>query len=320
MERRAGAAAVAGQGTSDHFLDHPEERNNDGCPAPFHATPSCRTATPKTAERMLRHPVILRNEACPDPFDTATKCGVARPRELGEARWAHAEIWYASVPAPSGTSTGVTVPFMGGPGDSISEVADIFLALAAGLPERDMLIVDVRGTGRSGRLSCPAVDSALWQPDGQEQVDLVARCAQQIGDRRNDYTTVASVLDVEAIRRALDLPKPSLLGVSYGTWVVQTYTVLFPDLVQSAVIDGIMPFHLDPWSRPFTDAMQRRPPPPLRTDGAMPFRRGRRAGAPRRRQPRRAPGTVPEQHAAADRRSLLGDEHLRRSRTRSPTT
>ena len=84
----------------------------------------------------------------------------------------------------------------------------------------------------------------------------MARCAQEIGDRRNDYTTVASVLDVEAIRRVLDLPKPSLLGVSYGTWVVQTYTVLFPDLVQSAVIDGMMPFYLDPWSRPFTDAMQ----------------------------------------------------------------
>ena len=171
---------------------------------------------------MLRHPVTLRSEACPDPFDAATECGVATvPANWEKPGGRTLEIWYASVPAPSGTSTGVTVPFMGGPGDSISEVADIFLALAAGLPERDMLIVDVRGTGRSGRLSCPAVESAQWQPDGQEQVDLVARYAQEIGDRRNDYTTVASVLDVEAIRRALDLPNPSLLGVSYGTWVVR---------------------------------------------------------------------------------------------------
>ena len=87
----SGAAAVAGQGTSEHFLGQAETRNNDGCPAPFHATPSCRTATPKTAERMLRHPVTLRSEVCPDPFDAATKCGVCdHPRELGEARWAHA--------------------------------------------------------------------------------------------------------------------------------------------------------------------------------------------------------------------------------------
>jgi hypothetical protein len=83
------------------------------------------------------------------------------------------------------------------------------------------------------------------------------RCAQEVGPRRDDYTKVGSVLDIEAIRRALHLPNPSLLGPSYGTWVVQTYTVLFPKLVQAAVIDGIVPFDLDPWGRTYTDAMQR---------------------------------------------------------------
>jgi pimeloyl-ACP methyl ester carboxylesterase len=233
--------------------------SSETCPAPFLATPSCRTASPRTAERMLRqHPVTLRSEACPEPFGATTSCGVATvPADWAKPHGRTLAIFYASVPAPGGTSTGVTVPFMGGPGDSISEVADIFLALGAGLPDRDMLIVDVRGTGRSGRLGCPAIDSAPWQPDGQMQVDLIARCAQEIGERRNDYTTVASVLDVEAIRRALHLGKPSLLGVSYGTWVVQTYTVLFPGLVQAAVIDGIMPLHLDPWGRQYPAAMQR---------------------------------------------------------------
>jgi pimeloyl-ACP methyl ester carboxylesterase len=78
-----------------------------------------------------------------------------------------------------------------------------------------------------------------------------------VGRARDDYTTVGSVLDVEAIRRALDLPKPSLLGVSYGTFVVQTYAALFPKLVQAAAIDGIVPFNLDPWGRTYTNAMQR---------------------------------------------------------------
>jgi pimeloyl-ACP methyl ester carboxylesterase len=252
------AASAWSIGAGAASARHPSALESEACPAPFAATPSCRTATPKSAERMLEHAVTLRGEACPEPFAATTSCGIATvPADWAKPDRRTLQIWYASVPAPGGTSTGVTVPFMGGPGDSISEVADLFLALAAGLPDRDMLIVDVRGTGRSGRLSCPAVDNAPWKPDGQDQVDLVARCAQEIGDRRNDYTTVASVLDVEAIRRALHLPKPSLLGVSYGTWVVQTYTVLFPTLVQSAVIDGIMPFHLDPWGRPFTDSMQR---------------------------------------------------------------
>jgi pimeloyl-ACP methyl ester carboxylesterase len=220
--------------------------------------PAGRTATPGSAERMLRHPVTLKTEACPAPFDATTRCGVATV----PANWAKPDgrtlgIWYASVPAPSGPPSGVTVPFMGGPGEAISETVEPFLALVPALPDRAMLIVDVRGNGRSGRLGCPAIDTARWIPAGQEQVDGVARCAREVGARRDDYSTVGSVLDVEAIRRALHLPKPSLLGVSYGTWVVQTYAGLFPHLVQAAVIDGIMPFDADPWGRPFTDAMQR---------------------------------------------------------------
>jgi pimeloyl-ACP methyl ester carboxylesterase len=217
-----------------------------------------RTATPNSAERMLKHPVTLKTEACPAPFDATTRCGVATvPADWAKPDGRTLEIWYASIPAPSGTSTGVTVPFMGGPGEAISAVAERFLALVPALPDRDMLIVDLRGTGRSGRLGCPTADTAQWIPAGQEQVEAVARCAQEVGPRRDDYTTVGSVLDVEAIQRALNLPKPSLLGVSYGTWVVQTYAALFPDLVQAAVIDGIVPFDLDPWGRTYTDAMQR---------------------------------------------------------------
>jgi len=220
--------------------------------------PSGRTATPGSAERMLRHPVTLKPRACPAPFDATTRCGVATvPADWAKPDGRTLGIWYASVPAPNGRATGVTVPFMGGPGEAISEVAGVFLALRPALPDRAMLIVDVRGDGRSGRLGCPTIDTAQWIPAGQEQVDAVGRCGQQVGLRRDDYTTVGSVLDVEAIRRTLHLPNPSLLGVSYGTWVVQAYAVLFPHLVQAAVIDGIMPFDADPWGRPFTAAMQR---------------------------------------------------------------
>jgi len=207
---------------------------------------------------MLEYPVTLETEACPAPFDANTRCGVATV----PANWAKPDgrtlgIWFASVPAPSGTSTGVTVPFHGGPGEAISEFADVYLALVPALPDRDMLLVDLRGNGRSGRLGCPALDNAQWRADGQQQVDANGDCAREVGPRRDDYTTVGSVLDVEAIRRALNLPKPSLLGASYGTWPVQTYAVLFPDLVQAAVIDGIIAFDHDPWGRMYTDGLQR---------------------------------------------------------------
>jgi pimeloyl-ACP methyl ester carboxylesterase len=207
---------------------------------------------------MLKHPVTLDAEACPAPFDATTRCGVATvPANWAKPDGRTLEIWFAWIPAPSGTSTGVTVPFHGGPGEAISGVAEIYLALMPALPDRDMLLVDLRGIGRSGRLGCPTLDTAQWIASGQEQVDRNGRCAQEVGPRRDDYTTVSSVLDVEAIRRALNLPEPSLLGVSFGTWPVQTYAALFPDLVQAAVIDGVIPFDHDPWGRQFTDAMQR---------------------------------------------------------------
>jgi pimeloyl-ACP methyl ester carboxylesterase len=217
-----------------------------------------RTATPKSAERMLEYPVTLEAEACPAPFDATTRCGVATvPANWAKPDGRTLQIWFASVPAPTGRSTGVTVPFHGGPGEAISDFAELWLALAPALPDRDMLLVDLRGNGRSGRLGCPTLDTAQWRPDGQAQVEANASCAQEVGPRRDDYTTVGSVLDVEAIRRELNLPKPSLFGVSYGTWPVQTYAVLFPDLVQAAVIDGIIAFDHDPWGRMYTDGMQR---------------------------------------------------------------
>lgn len=217
-----------------------------------------RTATPTSAERMLASPITLARQPCPSPLDATTTCGVATvPANWAKPDGRTLEIWFAAVPAPSGRSTGVTIPFMGGPGEAISQTADPFLALTPALPDRAMLFVDLRGNGRSGRLGCPTFDSMRWIPAGELQVEAVARCAREVAAQRDDYTTVGSVLDVEAIRRALDLPPPSLLGVSYGTWVVQTYAALFPRVVQAAVIDGVMPLDLDPWGRPYTAALQR---------------------------------------------------------------
>ncbi|MGH8834142.1 MAG: alpha/beta fold hydrolase [Actinomycetes bacterium] len=207
---------------------------------------------------MLEYPVTLATQACPAPFDATTRCGVATvPANWAKPDGRTLEIWFASIPAPSGRSTGVTVPFQGGPGEAISEFAELYLALVPALPDRDMLLIDLRGNGRSGRLGCPALDTAHWRADGQQQVDENGDCGRQVGPRRDDYTTVGSVLDVEAIRRALNLARPSLLGVSYGTWAVQTYAALFPDLVQAAVIDGIIAFDHDPWGRMYTDGLLR---------------------------------------------------------------
>jgi hypothetical protein len=70
-------AAFAWSAAAGASAGHPLAQKSAACPAPFHATPSCRTATRESAERMLRHPVTLKSEACPAPFDAKTSCGFA---------------------------------------------------------------------------------------------------------------------------------------------------------------------------------------------------------------------------------------------------
>jgi pimeloyl-ACP methyl ester carboxylesterase len=155
------------------------------------------------------------------------------------------EIWYGVQPATAQPATGTFIPLEGGPGGAISGTFAQFSGFADGLGTSDKLYVDVRGVGRSSRLSCVALDSlALMSPPSQ---GAGSDCAAEIGPRRDYFNTVASVLDIESIRRALDLGDPSLAGFSYGTFVASVYTVLFPDLVQATVLDGSFELVTNRW-------------------------------------------------------------------------
>ncbi len=224
--------------------------------APGRAAPAKRrpatTATPRSAKAMLhRAPVSLSHQPCDLELDVppSARCGTARvPADWSDPTGETLHIAYVLLPAERVRSRGTVIPFMGGPGESISAVIGRFVPLAEALPERDLLLVDVRGTGRSGALRCRVLDDATENSNGAYQVPDTGECGEQIGPRRDDYTTVASVLDVEAIRRALHLKRPSLIGFSYGTWVAQVYTRLFPHEVRGAVLDGAFPLEQDPWA------------------------------------------------------------------------
>lgn len=205
---------------------------------------------PEAAERLVRDAdVSLTSAPCDLDIPDGSTCGVAEvPSDWSSPDSGTTDVFYALLPAASGPSNGTVIPFMGGPGDSITAVIDRFVPFAASLPDRDTLIVDVRGAGRSDALTCAVLDEATEFAAGDQQVRQVGECGRQMGERRNDYTTAASVMDIEAIRRALDLEPPSLIGFSYGTWMAQAYTHLFPDVVRGAVLDGAFPIDQDPWA------------------------------------------------------------------------
>jgi pimeloyl-ACP methyl ester carboxylesterase len=215
------------------------------------ATAASPRADAPTSELLVQHPISVADEPCPPELPEGAQCGLATvPLDWTTPDNETIEIWYAVQPASVQPATGTLIPLEGGPGEALSASFADYAGFSAGMASSDTLFVDVRGVGRSSRLECPTLDS----PDsplalgGPLDLDAATECADEIGERRNYFNTVSSVLDIEAIRRALDLGDPSLVGFSYGTFVASIYTVLFPDDVQATVLDGAFPLVTNPWA------------------------------------------------------------------------
>lgn len=144
--------------------------------------------------------------------------------------------------AGAAPSNEAVVALAGGPGQAALPLAG-FLSKALGpaLAGRDLLVFDQRGTGESGPLSCPALDS----PGGAAGIGTVGklfeRCALQLGPARGLYTTADSVADIESIRQATGYEKLVLYGVSYGTKVAEEYAARYPQHVSALVLDSVEP-------------------------------------------------------------------------------
>ncbi len=141
------------------------------------------------------------------------------------------------VVASSNPTATAVVALAGGPGQAALPVATEFASiLGPSLATRDLLVFDQRGTGSSGRLSCPAFDRGVTSI-----VDAAAQCANQLGPTRGFYRTSDSVDDIEALRVESGYQKLVLFGVSYGTKVALDYAAKYPANVESLVLDSVVP-------------------------------------------------------------------------------
>ncbi|WP_018015704.1 alpha/beta fold hydrolase [Teredinibacter turnerae] len=129
----------------------------------------------------------------------------------------------------------------GGPGSAASET---FIMPGRGLEkirqDREMYIVDQRGTGKSGRLDCD-VDEEQMLEDELNLAKLTRQCLAQLDADPRFYTTTIAVNDLELVRRALAFEQWNIYGVSYGTRVAQEYLREFPGSIRTTVLDGVLP-------------------------------------------------------------------------------
>jgi len=141
------------------------------------------------------------------------------------------------VVATSNPTATAVVALAGGPGQAAIPVSTEFASiLGPALATRDLLVYDQRGTGSSGRLTCPAFEHGVLSIAA-----AAAACANQLGAARGFYRTSDSVDDIEALRVESGYQKLVLFGVSYGTKVALDYAAKYPANVESLVLDSVVP-------------------------------------------------------------------------------
>jgi pimeloyl-ACP methyl ester carboxylesterase len=131
----------------------------------------------------------------------------------------------------------------GGPGgSSIDMLVDFRSVVEVFSRERDIIVIDQRGTGRSTPLTCEDLtDFDVESFDPATTVKLTRQCLDQLPQDPRYFSTTVAVEDLEALRRELGYERLSLYGVSYGTRVVQQFMRQYPDSTRAAVIDGVVP-------------------------------------------------------------------------------
>ena len=183
--------------------------------------------------------------SCPE----GARCGtVSVPLDRAQPAAGTIDIAYALIPHSdaSSPSLGTVVTNPGGPGQSTIASAAIYLQGAPQLfVNRDLLLIDPRGTGGSGALTCPSLTGR--QPLDEQGVAKL--CARDLGPRAGRYGSADVADDIDAVRAALGIDKLDLWGDSYGTFLMQVYAARHPDHVRSVVLDGAFPITADPWGR-----------------------------------------------------------------------
>jgi len=193
-----------------------------------------------------------------------TPCVLTHPSRLTSLK---AECAMLEVPeAPSGDGRRITLSIVRDPAVSGRKAADPLFVLAGGPGmgaqemyaatstafarinrDRDIILLDQRGTGRSTPLACeldPEGELLAGKEARPEDIDAAVRaCLDGLGAKYDvrQYTTSVAVRDLEAVRQTLGYERVNLYGISYGTRVAQHYLRRHPERVRSIILDGVVP-------------------------------------------------------------------------------
>jgi pimeloyl-ACP methyl ester carboxylesterase len=132
----------------------------------------------------------------------------------------------------------------GGPGQGAAELArglrEIFRGVQA---DRDIVLVDQRGTGKSHPLKCESDNDTLKEVNETERgsLDRLEKCMRGYDADLRLYTTPIAMDDLDDVRAYLGYDKINVFGGSYGTRAALVYLRQHEPRVRAVILDGVAP-------------------------------------------------------------------------------
>jgi pimeloyl-ACP methyl ester carboxylesterase len=188
-------------------------------------------------------------EDCTVP-DVAEKARCGRfevPENPGRPEGRRISIAVAVLPATGGRATKDPIVILnGGPGEETIATASYFVEWLRDLrSDRDLLLVDQRGTGQSASLRCDLYS------DNEQSENLrhfivpasVERCRKSLESRADltQYSYLHFARDLEQVRRELGYGPMNLFAGSYGTRAAQHILRAYPASVRTVYMGSAVP-------------------------------------------------------------------------------
>jgi pimeloyl-ACP methyl ester carboxylesterase len=186
---------------------------------------------------------------------TAWCAWLPRPLDPNGAVPGTVRVYFEYYPhAGAAPVAGTLVGAVGGPGYPTTDSARDYLALFEPLrASYDVLLMDYRGTGRSGAIDCSGLQHAPELTEAN-----IGACGRALGRTAPLYSTVLAADDLAAILDALGAGNVGLYGDSYGSYFAQVFARRHPDKLRSLVLDGTYPLEGPdyPWYPHYAPAMR----------------------------------------------------------------
>ncbi len=185
------------------------------------------------------------------------RCGtVAVPRDRGSPEAGTFRLAVVVIKAAMDRPQDDPVAYIaGGPGSPLTRRTALIAQHEAEVvaPDRDLILVDQRGAGRSEPALCPGLARRHLEifAAGVEQQALVRAWRESYGACRQQMTaadlrpewfgTAVTAADFEAVRQALGVGRWNIYALSYGTAVAMTMMALHPESLRAVVLDSVLP-------------------------------------------------------------------------------